>query len=210
MDETAKRHRSIVCLLAAVVLILMVAIVGGGLADNLDAAIRTTVHGWSSPGLTWLFETLSTIGSVATNFTMTVVVALMLFALRQRWSAVHLIGVMGAAVILSNLIKIVIARARPESFFGVSPDTYSFPSGHALFSGCFYGFFALFLASRLPEAWQRTTVITLIVMLVAGIGLSRVYLGVHYPTDVIAGFALAAIILCAAEWLSADISAKSD
>jgi undecaprenyl-diphosphatase len=53
-------------------------------------------------------------------------------------------------------------------------------------------------------------VITVIMLLVAGIGLSRVYLGVHYPTDVIAGFALAAIILCAAEWLSADLSGKPD
>jgi undecaprenyl-diphosphatase len=210
MDETAKRHRNIACLLSAVVLFLMVALVGGGLADNTDGAIRMAVHDWTSPGLTWLFETLSAIGSVATNFTMTAVVALMHYVLGQRWSAVHLIGVMGAAVILSNLIKIVIARGRPESFFGVSPETYSFPSGHALFSGCFYGFFALFLTSRLPQAWQRMTVITLTILLVAGIGLSRVYLGVHYPTDVIAGFALAAIILCVAEWLSADLSAKSD
>jgi undecaprenyl-diphosphatase len=210
MDEAAKRHRSIICMVSGIVLLLMVAIVGGGLADNADVAIRAAVHDWTSPGLTWLFETLSTIGSVATNFTMTVVVALMLFALGQRWSALHLVAVMGAAVIVSNLIKIFVARVRPEAFFGVSPDTYSFPSGHALFSGCFYGFFALFIASRLPQGWQRTTVIALAVVVVAGIGLSRVYLGVHYPSDIVSGFALAAMILCAAEGLFADLIRKPD
>lgn len=199
MSDTDTRRRNIICLVSGIVLALTTAMVGGGLTDQIDVAIRETVHGWSSPALTWLFETLSTIGSVATNFTMTVVLALALYALRQRTAALHLMVVMLGGVIANNLIKILIARVRPEAFFGVSPETYSFPSGHALFSGCFYGFFALFLASRIRMPWQRTALFALAIVLVAGIGLSRIYLGVHYPSDVVGGFALAAMILCLAE-----------
>lgn len=210
MYDTETRRRNLICLAAGFVLALATAMVSGGFTDQFDIAIRDTVHGWSSPALTRFFETLSSIGSVTTNFTMTVVLALALLALRQRTPAIHLIAVMLGGAIANNLIKILIAKARPEAFFGVSPETYSFPSGHALFSGCFYGFFALFLATHVREPWQRKALFCLTILLVAGIGLSRIYLGVHYPTDVIAGFALAAMILCLADAIFAKRDDEAD
>jgi Membrane-associated phospholipid phosphatase len=81
--------------------------------------------------------------------------------------------------------------ARPEPFFGTAPETYSFPSGHALFSACFYGALAWLLGAALRNFGARAAIWAMSLALIAAIGLSRLYLGVHYPTDVIAGYLVA-------------------
>jgi undecaprenyl-diphosphatase len=102
--------------------------------------------------------------------------------------ALGLAIIMAGATILDNGLKLAFHRVRPEVFFGVLPDTYSFPSGHALFNLCFYGGLAILLASRVRGAGLRIATWSAAALLVLGIGLSRIYLGVHYPTDVLAGF----------------------
>lgn len=168
-----------------------------GLSDDIDAAIRADVYSWSSPELTQFFASITRLGSYEAIYGMTAVVALTLVLLGHRPVALRLVVVMGVAFLINHFIKFLMARARPEPFFGEAPDSYSFASGHALFSGCFYGFIGLLVASSLPDAWQRAVILVPTAALIGAIGLSRVYLGVHYPTDVIAGFGLAAMVLCA-------------
>jgi membrane-associated phospholipid phosphatase len=108
------------------------------------------------------------------------------------------------ALILNNLIKLAFARARPEAFFGISPDSYSFASGHALFSACYYGIVAGLVAAHVAKDWQRAVVWVIACAIIAAVGLSRIYLGVHYLTDVIAGFALAALVVCVVRSLVAE------
>ena len=167
-----------------------------GVTDGLDAGVRTAVNSWASPGLTSVFENLTHLGSAALVYSLTVVAVLALWLLGKRPAALHLAVVMAAAAILNNVVKMSIARARPEAFFGDLPASYSFASGHALFAGCLYGVLGGMLAAAAPRGWQRTSLLAAALALIASIGLSRVYLGVHYPTDVIAGFALAALIIC--------------
>jgi undecaprenyl-diphosphatase len=94
---------------------------------------------------------------------------------------------MAGAVVLDNLLKYAFHRVRPEPFFGISPETYSFPSGHVLFSACFYGMLGLVFAADVRSVLSRAAIWAAAALLVSAIGLSRIYLGVHYPTDVIAG-----------------------
>jgi undecaprenyl-diphosphatase len=68
------------------------------------------------------------------------------------------------------------------------PRTPSFPSGHSLFSFCFYGVLAGLLADRIDSRRWQVLIWTVAAVLVAAIGLSRIYLGVHYPSDVVAGY----------------------
>lgn len=185
------------CLGISLLLFLSVAIgVLLGATDGLDAQIRSAVNGWASPTLTTFFEGLTILGSVAVVFTLTVLIAVALWLSGRRPAALHLAVVMLAAAIVNNAVKLSVARARPEAFFGDLPDSYSFASGHSLFAGCLYGLLAGLLAAVVPRPWQRLAVVAAAMLLIAGIGLSRIYLGVHYPTDVIGGFALAAMILC--------------
>ena len=87
------------------------------------------------------------------------------------------------------------AASGPMSFTDL-PRTYSFPSGHSLFSFCFYGVLAGLLTRRIASRIGRILIWTFAALLVAAIGLSRIYLGVHYPSDVIAGY------LAASLWVS--------
>jgi hypothetical protein len=92
------------------------------------------------------------------------------------------------ALVLDLSLKYAFHRPRPVPFFVPAPYTYSFPSGHSLFSFCFYGVLAGLLTRRIRSRRWRVLIWTLAALLVATIGLSRVYLGVHYPSDVIAGY----------------------
>lgn len=109
-------------------------------------------------------------------------------AIRNHRSEATTIAIAGAgAVALNTLLKNLFGRARPELWERiVDVQAYSFPSGHAMISLVIYGIFGYFLALRFPR-W-RWTLATLTGILIVGIGLSRLYLGVHWPTDVLAGY----------------------
>jgi undecaprenyl-diphosphatase len=167
-----------------------------GVTDGLDASVRAWVNAWASPGLTSFFENLTLLGSTVFVYSLTVVAVLALWLLGKTPAAVHLAVVMLTAAFVNNSVKLAIARERPAAFFGDLPDSYSFASGHSIFAGCLYGVLGGMLAAAAPRPWQRNAILALALALIAGVGLSRIYLGVHYPTDVIAGFALAALIIC--------------
>ena len=96
-------------------------------------------------------------------------------------------------IALTTLLKTIFQRTRPALFQSdYTASFYSFPSGHATVAVGFYGALALLLALRL-EGWKRWTVAATGVTLVLLIGFSRLYLGVHYPTDVLAGYLSGAI-----------------
>lgn len=108
------------------------------------------------------------------------------------------VAVVGS-IVLNFLLKNLFGRARPELWNRiVDVGYYSFPSGHAMVSLVIYGLIGYILSTRFPRA--RTLIICLTVILVAAIGFSRLYLGVHWPTDVAAGYAAGLV------WLIACIS----
>jgi undecaprenyl-diphosphatase len=175
-----------------------------GVTDNLDAATRADINRWASPNLTMLAEGASFIGSVAFLVTLTALTAAGLWIGGRPRAALMLSLAFTLALILNNLIKLAFARARPEAFFGIAPDSYSFASGHALFSACYYGIVAGLIAAHVAKDWQRAVVWVIACAIIAAVGLSRIYLGVHYLTDVIAGFALAALVVCVVRSLVAE------
>lgn len=142
--------------------------------QRLNSFVQT-ITDFSSPSLiTYLFPII--------------VVALFLFKLKRQ-SIFFLIAGSGGLVLLT-VFKRVFERARPP-YPLLGPEVgFSFPSGHATFSFIFYGAIAyLFWISKLPKS-LRITMITLLLLMSFAIGISRIYLRVHFPSDVIAGFAL--------------------
>ena len=114
-----------------------------------------------------------------------------MLAYKKRWHDVSALAIcLAGAGLLSVFLKNSFQRIRPDSFFLVQETSFSFPSGHALATMCFYGMLAFFLM-REAKSWPvRLLIATLAVILSLIIGLSRIYLGVHYPTDVVAGYAV--------------------
>jgi undecaprenyl-diphosphatase len=112
---------------------------------------------------------------------------------RRRAGVVLIIAVLGGEA-LDEMLKLIFHRARPSAFFGyLEPLTYSFPSGHSISGACFYGVVAAILAIRTPSRARKAAIWTAAALIALAIGFSRVYLGVHYPSDVLAGFAAAVI-----------------
>ncbi|HKT68866.1 MAG TPA: phosphatase PAP2 family protein [Terriglobales bacterium] len=163
-----------------------------GAFTNFDLHIRSTVHGYANPTLTLAMEALSDVGSpVFLSALFVVLVAIFLFV-RWRYAAIWLATAMAGAVGLDVTLKDLFHRARPVAFFIPEPGSYSFPSGHALGSFCFYMVLAGLLTARMRNLPARILIWAFAALLVGAIGFSRVYLGVHWPTDVIAGYAAAA------------------
>ncbi len=154
---------------------------------NFDFAVRNKVHEYASPSLTKWMIAISYIGG--DGLVIAAILSLAVFLIfRWRRAAVWLVINISGTLVLDLTLKYSFARLRPLPFFVPMPRTPSFPSGHALFSFCFYGVLAGLLAHRIQSRWLQVLIWTVAVLLVGAIGLSRIYLGVHYPSDVVAGY----------------------
>jgi undecaprenyl-diphosphatase len=111
----------------------------------------------------------------------------------RRAAALLVFGSVGGGLALSNGMKAIFQRARPdEAYRAIEATQTSFPSGHALISATVYLTLGALLAHAIRERSLKAYVQGLAVLLVFAIGLSRIYLGVHWTTDVLAGWALGA------------------
>jgi undecaprenyl-diphosphatase len=148
-----------------------------------DSIIRQSIHFFATPPLTQLMLAATFVGRIGFMAILAIPFVWYLFRTRRRLDALWLIAIPLTADLLLQILKYTFHRARPEPFFGLpEPGNYSFPSGHALLSTVFYLTLAI-LMTRRPSIRIAAAALALL------IGLSRIYLGVHYPTDVLAGFA---------------------
>lgn len=99
--------------------------------------------------------------------------------------------------ILNQLLKGILQRPRPEEFRIINESGYSFPSGHSMISMAFYGFFIYLIYKNVKNKYLKWSLITILGILIMSIGVSRIYLGVHYTSDVLAGFLIAISYLIA-------------
>lgn len=90
--------------------------------------------------------------------------------------------------ILNQMLKIVLKRPRPTEFRIINEKGYSFPSGHSMISMAFYGLLIYLVYIKIKNKYLKATLIIILLLLILAIGISRIYLGVHYVSDVIGGF----------------------
>ena len=165
--------------------------VTAGHTAAFDVAVRKSVYSWASPPLTAAMWFFTGVGSSLVLFLLAGAAVGVLQRRGEKRKAWTFAIAMTGALLLEVSLKLVIHRERPVPFFGIAPpESYSFPSGHALLSFTFFAMLAALLAPRSALAWIAAA------FLIAMIGFSRIYLGVHYPTDVIGGY------LTGLAWLS--------
>ena len=155
-----------------------------------DERFAEWLHGSATDPFTDLFRAITWLGNFTTLLVVTLVAIGIFLRRRERTDAVFVgLAFLGAEV-LSSGMKLGFRRERP--FFSdplATESTYSFPSGHALVSLTVYGSIALVLARRLPTRGGRVLLLAGAGVLVLAIGFSRLYLGVHFLSDVLAGYA---------------------
>jgi membrane-associated phospholipid phosphatase len=161
---------------------------------DVDAGAAHHLHDWvvARPGVTHFFEDVGGVFNPWVLRSATVLIVIFLLVRRQRRLAAWVGVTMLAGGVLGDALKSVVARARPQLPDAVtSASGYSFPSGHALNSMVFFAVIAL-LVTPLVRGWGRVAVWTVAVLVVILVGFSRVALGVHYVSDVVAGWLLGA------------------
>jgi undecaprenyl-diphosphatase len=180
-----------------------------GDARRFDDATRAAVHTLASPAMTSVMRFLSFLGSTI-FLTIATVVVIVVFALRKwgREARLFALTMIGASL-LNITLKLAFKRARPEPFFDLTaPSTYSFPSGHSLASCCFFAGLAAILSGRVKSKRARTIIWSAASIMFLLIGLSRIYLGVHYTTDVIAGFSAALIWIVVVRFVELELARR--
>lgn len=140
-----------------------------------------------SDKLTPLVKMVTWFGSATCLILLTVI----LFIFIKNKKAGLLIGTnLVIITILNQILKSLLQRPRPTGFRIINETGYSFPSGHSMISMAFYGFLIYLIYKNVKNKYLKFTLIIILIILIISIGLSRIYLGVHYTSDVLAGFLL--------------------
>ncbi len=189
-----------------VVLIILFAGLATAVSLNLtlgfDRAILLSLRNSANlarPGPEWLAETMRDITSLGS------VVAVLIFAvtISGYWllngdprAAALLLGSAIGALVLNEILKLAIDRPRPDAVLQAARVFSSgFPSGHATLSSTTYFLTALLLEHRARE-WTRVWLMAAATLVVLAIGFSRIYLGLHYPADILGGWCVGAAWVC--------------
>lgn len=174
-----------------------------GETKSFDESVRNFLHSYATAPLTALMKFVSFLGSPLFLVILGAILVAVLLYLKLKRATVLFLITMAGEIVLDLALKPFFGRARPDAFFDYSlPSSYSFPSGHAFGSLCFYGILAWIGAERVSNIGAKFGIGVTAFALIFFIGLSRVYLGVHFPSDVLAGYAVGLF------WISAVIFAN--
>jgi membrane-associated phospholipid phosphatase len=207
-NETAPapiQHRRSVLFYGALLLLLvafagLTVLVTTTSTSVVDLFITHTLQAASNPVFSTLMVALSWPGYPPQAFIIPPIIVLLLYGFGLRWEALCALaaGLMEAA--LDMLVKDAIHRARPPAnlvHVFVRLGSYSFPSGHVTFYTGFFGFIWFLAFVLLKPSWKRTLLLTVFGALIVLIGVSRIYLGEHWASDVLGGYLLGTLTLVA-------------
>lgn len=185
--------RTLGILVAVVAFVLLLEEVAEGDIMHLDVmAYRFLVERLRSDAMTPVMEGFTTLASVPVVGAMTMLIAALAPGRAPGWCvAVNLVGVVAVNQLLKNLVQ----RPRPDGFRLAAEAGYSFPSGHSMVSMAFFGLVIWMVWRYHRHDVMRWVWMVLFGLIIAMVGISRVYLGVHYASDVIAGFCVALLWL---------------
>jgi membrane-associated phospholipid phosphatase len=190
--------------LAAWAALLGMVLTREGLAEE-DGPILGWLVNHRTSGWTTALEAVSSGAAVTVVVLVTVGVASAAALARRSWrplATVALVG--GSAVVTSSMVKALVARSRPATsvMLGAPETGYGFPSGHTLITSALVGAAALVVWRATVQPLLRTAAVLTAGLVALAMGASRLYLGDHWFTDVLAAYALAGAVLAVAAWLT--------
>ena len=138
------------------------------------------------------FNVSTPIAKFITNFGGAIFVisltTILFFVIKDKKIGISIIANLGIVTILNQIIKFIMQRPRPTEFRIIEETGYSFPSGHSMVSLAFYGYLVYLIYKYINNKHLKRTLIIILSILICVIGVSRIYLGVHYTSDVLGGF----------------------
>lgn len=163
------------------------------LADHelteLDKSVTEYVISFRSQALTAYFTFATELGDRNAYIVITIFLAGYYFFKRRSWKFILQTTIVLLLATFSNIVlKRVFNRARPALEHLVTVNTLSYPSGHSMSAMAFYGFLIYLCLRYDMRRWLKMLLVLLLVVVILSVGISRIYLGVHFPSDVAAGF----------------------
>jgi undecaprenyl-diphosphatase len=187
--EVSAKKLCTVAIFAGVLLAILTWLVWNGMTERADKAIISFLEGARSPLWNGIFLILTYLGSV--NFmSVGTFAGGVILLIKKRMGYFYLLALsVSISTALVFIIKGIIGRLRPADAVAVYTETsFSFPSGHTTLSVVFYGVLAYILSQRHSDWGYRTNILFGWIFFMAMIGFSRMYLGVHYASDVLGGY----------------------
>jgi undecaprenyl-diphosphatase len=148
------------------------------------------------PDLTPVMLFFTFFGSIEALFLITILSCAFLIWKNKRWEAVFLVIGIACGGIFNFLLKWIFRRERPDLHYLIEETGYSFPSGHSMGAFILYGMLCILLLPFFSSLTSKCIFVFCTSLFIFIIGFSRIYLGVHYPSDVIAGFAAGGAWVC--------------
>jgi membrane-associated phospholipid phosphatase len=157
--------------------------------ENFDRSVTAWVLSFRSEALTAFFQYTTNLGDVIAYSVISVAIGAYFYIRHRSWRfIVQTLLVLLLSTLCNLVVKRFINRARPTLEHLVSVNTLSYPSGHSMSAMAFYGFLVyLCFQMNMPRV-ARALLVTVLIALILAVGLSRIYLGVHFPSDVAAGY----------------------
>jgi membrane-associated phospholipid phosphatase len=178
--------------------------------ENFDFAVFSSLESVVSDGMSDFMLGITFLGThtflIPANL---VLIAYFLFIKKHRWYSIKIPVVALGGVTLMFLLKMLFNRPRPLIPLLREAAGLSFPSGHAMMSFSFYGLLIYLVWQNVKNGWVRGIAIVLLFFLILLIGFSRIYLRVHYASDVLAGFCVGIIWLVLSLWVTRRIETYS-
>jgi undecaprenyl-diphosphatase len=163
-----------------------------GTADRWDRSLMLALADWREPWLSWWMRLLSVAGSGLIEIPLALLLVLGLAVRKRKAEAYWYTAAVLSGWALYGLTKLAVQRPRPHVIPRLMHGAgwYSYPSGHSMLAPLVFGLGIIVWAAPWPSPALRRTALTLAALLALGIGFSRVYVGVHYPSDVLGGLLL--------------------
>ena len=185
-NKTKNIIKWILCAITAILAIVITINVKNGKILELDLNIyKFFSENIINDKLTPIVKVITHVGGAKIVFVLTVLAIILIKGLKNKLFL--LTGVVGTAG-LNVVLKHIVQRERPNINRLIPEKGYSFPSGHSMMSMAFYGMLIFLIFKYVKNTALKWTLIVILTILLSTIGITRIYLGVHYPSDVIGGF----------------------
>ena len=185
------RNNLIVIGIFILLFILVTVLVCNGLTKNIDNSVYNFIISFRCNFLDNYFKLITKLG----NFTYIIIVLGICVLFIRNKNVVYLCLSMSLSVIFNYIIKHIIKRDRPNVLRLISQGGYSYPSGHTMISLCCYGYLFYYVYKYVKNKYLRISLLVLLSLIIISIPISRIYVGVHYFSDIVGGLLLGGVIL---------------